>query len=169
MSAVAAIDFADMQGLVRFGHGKLKAAEFLLLDIADPAAARAWLAAAPVTTAEKLDAPPATALQLAFTAAGLRALGVEADIVDQFPQPFLAGMAGEDSRSRRLGDIAGNDPSHWHWGRPEPHLIVLLYAEPGQLNAFKAGVTGEHFDRAFTVVRILPKTTWLGPRRSCGG
>jgi deferrochelatase/peroxidase EfeB len=65
-------------------------------------------------------------------------------------------MAGEDSRSRRLGDIAGNDPSHWHWGRPEPHLILLLYAEPGQLDAFKAGVTGELFDRAFTVVRSLP-------------
>ncbi len=156
MSGVTATDFADMQGLVRFGHGKLKAAEFLLLDVADAAAARTWLAAAPVTTAEKLDAPPPTALQVAFTAAGLRALGVEPDLVAQFPQPFLAGMAGEDSRSRRLGDIAGNDPSHWHWGRPQPHLILMLYAEPGGLDAFKAAVTGAAFDQAFTVVRMLP-------------
>ena len=103
---MAAIDFADMQGLLRFGHGKLKAAEFLLLEVADAAAARAWLRrGAGDDRGDTSTAPPRTALQVAFTAAGLRALGVEADIVAGFPQPFLAGMAGEESRSRRLGDV----------------------------------------------------------------
>ncbi len=162
---MAAIDFADIQGIVRFGHGKLKAAEFLLLEIANAAAAKEWLEAAPVTTAEWKETPPTTALQLAFTASGLRALGVEPEIIAQFPQPFLAGMAGEESRSRRLGDVAGNDPANWHWGRPEPHLVLLLYAEPEGLEAFKTRVTGPPFDRAFKLARVLPTNTSRGIER----
>jgi deferrochelatase/peroxidase EfeB len=157
-----AVDFADIQGLVRFGHGRLTSAAFLLLETADAAAARAWLAAAPVTTAERLDAPPETALQLAFTAPGLRALGLAPEIVAQFPQAYLAGMAGEASRSRRLGDLAGNDPAAWRWGRPEPHAILMLYAAPGGLERFRAAVTGAPFERAFRVVATLAANTSRG-------
>jgi deferrochelatase/peroxidase EfeB len=159
---MASADFADMQGLLRFGHGRLKAAEFLLLDIADAAAARRWLAAAPVTTAETLDTPPRTALQVAFTAAGLRAIGLDPAILAQFPQAYLAGMAGEESRSRRLGDVAGNDPALWDWGRPEPHLVLMLYAMTGALDAWRAAVTGPDFDRGFRVAHRLPTGTSRG-------
>ena len=48
---VTAVDFADIQGLARFGHGRLREAEFLLLEVADADAARAWLRVAPFTTA----------------------------------------------------------------------------------------------------------------------
>ncbi len=72
----AGIDFGDLQGLVRFGHGRLKEARFLLLKVADPEAARRWLQNAPVTSALKTDPPPETALQVAFTREGLEKLGV---------------------------------------------------------------------------------------------
>ncbi|WP_210526903.1 Dyp-type peroxidase [Rubellimicrobium arenae] len=153
---MATVDFADIQGLVRFGHGKLKAAEFLLLETANVAAARQWLGAAQVTSAERQDTPPRTALQIAFTASGLRALGLEAEILAQFPEAFLGGMAGEANRSRRLGDMAGNDPANWYWGRPEPHAILMLYAEPGQLEELEQAVTGPLFAQAFRVVQVLP-------------
>ena len=45
------IDYRDIQGLVRHGHGHLEGARFFLLDVQDPATARAWLAKAPITTA----------------------------------------------------------------------------------------------------------------------
>ena len=159
---MAAVDFSDMQGLLRFGYGKLKAAEFLLLEVANVAAARIWLRAAPVSTAEYLETPPRTALQVAVSAAGLRALGVEAEIIAGFPQPFLAGMAAEESRSRRLGDVGPNDPAGWQWGRPEPQLLLMLYAEPDRLEAFKADVLGGAFERAFNVMRSLPTGTSRG-------
>ncbi len=54
----ASVDVKDIQGIVRFGFGPLKDASFWLLKIRDAAAARAWLATAPVTTAEKLSMPP---------------------------------------------------------------------------------------------------------------
>ena len=61
------IDYDDIQGLVRYGYGRLTEACFFLLAIEDRAAARAWLLGAPVTTAAERRPPPTTALQVAFT------------------------------------------------------------------------------------------------------
>jgi len=80
-------DFADIQGLVRFAHARLTEARFLLLRIVDRKAAGAWLAAAPVTTAAKAEPLPDAALQIAFTSAGLGALGL--------PQGVMAGFSPE--------------------------------------------------------------------------
>ena len=161
-SISAEIDFADIQGLVRFGHGKLQGAEFLLLDVADAAAARDWLRSVPVTSAEWQEPPPESAVQIAFTADGLRALGLAPNILDQFEQPFLAGMAGEESRSRRLGDVGANAPDIWGWGSPPPHLLLMLYARPGELEALKATLLVDRFDHAFRLVRSLSTNTLRG-------
>src|SRR5205085_1175148 len=129
------IDPADVQGLVRFAHARMTEACYLTLRIRDAAAARAWCTAAPVTTAETLAHPPEVALQVAFTAPGLRALGVPDDVVAGFSAEFLSGMAGEENRSRRLGDVGANAPAGWLWGGPEsiPHVLVMFFAGPGKL------------------------------------
>src|SRR3954454_3747227 len=126
-------EFDDTQAVVRFGHGQLRAATFWLLRIADPAVAREWLARAPVTSAAGQNPLPNAALQVAFTAEGLRALGLPESVMAGFSDEFNAGMAGDESRSRRLGDIGNNAPSLWRWGAPTniPHLLVMLYALPG--------------------------------------
>ena len=128
MSAPA-IEYDDIQGLVRFGYKRLTQACFLLLRVTDPAAARAWLAQAPVSSAKTQDPPPATALQVAFTSAGLQALGVQPDVVEGFSHEFIVGMASDASRARRLGDLGPNDPAAWQWGgTPEqlPHVLLML-------------------------------------------
>jgi deferrochelatase/peroxidase EfeB len=128
------IDYGDIQGLVRFGHGQMKEACYLLLKVRDRTAARSWLATAPVTTAVK-DRPPDRAMQVAFTHDGLKALGVPDAILEMFSPEFVSGMAGEESRSRRLGDVGANDPSGWQWGAKGnvPDVLVLLFAKTGQL------------------------------------
>ncbi len=45
------LDYGDVQGLVRFGYGKMKEASYVHLRVRDAAAARAWLRDAPVTSA----------------------------------------------------------------------------------------------------------------------
>src|SRR6185503_6254364 len=60
-------EWEDMQVLLRFGLGHLTHASFLLLRVKNRDAARAWLAAAPVTNAVATDPPPMTALQVALT------------------------------------------------------------------------------------------------------
>jgi hypothetical protein len=157
VAAPAGIDFADVQGIVRFGHGKLSEACFLMLQIADRAAAQRWLQNAPVTSALPVDPPPETALQIAFTRQGLEALGVEREVIEGFSDEFIAGMAGETNRSRRLGDFGTNDPSGWAWGSEDavPHLLAMVYARPRGLKAWEKAVRGEEWDAAFRVLARL--------------
>jgi hypothetical protein len=129
-------DDHDIQGIIRSGYGSLEEAAFLLLRITDAAAAKAWLgavAAEPgaatlpyrVTRAGDLDTHQEHALQVAFTAPGLKRLGVPAalfrdDTTGGFAREFRLGMAGDEAdaegRSRRLGDVGRNAPSRWDWG-----------------------------------------------------
>jgi deferrochelatase/peroxidase EfeB len=137
------VDYLDVQGLVRFGYRDLTEARYALLHVRDPDAARAWLRSAPVTSATTCSPTPTVALQVAFTAAGLRALDVPADVVAGFSDEFRHGMA-EASRSRRLGDVEDDAPGRWAWGGPgrEPHVLVMFFARPGGLGPLLARETG---------------------------
>ena len=150
------VDYRDVQGLVRFSYKRMKEASYLLLRIKDAAAARAWLRTAPITSASELNPPPAAALQVAFTAVGLEALGVPVSILAEFSPEFLAGMT-EDSRSRRLGDVGDNSPEQWEWGYSAsvPHLVVMFFAEPGQLETLIDSSTRTTWRDAFEELRRL--------------
>jgi Dyp-type peroxidase family len=128
------IDYKDIQGVVRYSHIHLTQACFLLLRVENAAAARSWLRTLHITTAQALASLPEAALQVAFTCEGLQALGVAADIIQQFSPEFVAGMS-EDSRSRRLGDVGPSAPQHWLWGRSGkvPHVLLMLYAQFGKV------------------------------------
>jgi deferrochelatase/peroxidase EfeB len=139
------VELDDVQGLLRFGYKHLTEACFLLLRVKDPAAARSWLAQAPITSAMKADPLPQTALQVALTSEGLRALEVAPDLLAEFSAEFVAGMASDAARARRLGDIGANDPSGWQWGTGErvPHVAVLLYARSGRLAAWEQEIKAQ--------------------------
>ncbi len=155
MSA-SAIDYRDLQGVVRFGYKHLHAARYLLLRVRDREAARAWLRQAPVTGAEFSEPPPPTALQVALSAAGLEALGVPPGVRAGFSPEFLGGMT-EPSRTRRLGDHGANAPERWQWGGAAgvPHVLVMCFAEPGRLDAFEAELADAAWHAAFEVQRRL--------------
>ena len=70
--------------------------------------------------------------QIAFTAAGLRALGVSCDIVNRFSPEFVEGMAGNDNRSLRLGDIGDQCALRTGIGASgdrEPHVLLMLFSD----------------------------------------
>ena len=150
------VDYSDVQGLVRFGYKRMTEASYVLLRIRDVATARSWLRAASITSAVVVDPPPSTAMQVAFTAAGLKGLGVPASVLAGFSSEFLAGMT-EESRSRRLGDVGSNAPSQWDWGSSAsvPHLVVMFFAESGRLDAFMQSSTGSAWNEAFEALRCL--------------
>ena len=151
------VDYGDVQGIVRFGYGKMKEASYALLRVRDAESARAWLLSVPIKTATTIVPPPPTAIQVAFTAPGLEALGVPAPVLAGFSPEFLAGMT-EDNRSRRLGDVESNAPSRWEWGDGArvPHLLVMFFAEPGGLAALVQSTTDNAaWNQAFEVVRVL--------------
>lgn len=152
---------ADIQGLLRTAYGGLTEAVYVLADVADRAAARAWLAKAPVTTADHDSAN--MALQVAISAGGLRALGLSEDIRQGFSAEFLSGMAGDEARSRRLGDSGPNAPAQWNWGYPRtPHLLVALFAAESKLDIWKAEICDHRFRAAFNEVTIRTTTDMHG-------
>jgi deferrochelatase/peroxidase EfeB len=142
------VELDDIQGLLRFGYKHHTESCFVLLRVKNRAAARAWLAQAPVLGAAARDRPPATVLQVAFTSQGLRALGLADDLVDGFSPEFVAGMTGSDNRERRLGDVGANSPRHWRWGGDAclPDVLLLLYARPGRLAGWRAELEAQYAD-----------------------
>jgi len=156
-----AVDFSDVQGLVRFGYGKMRGASYALLRVKNPGAACAWLQTAlrtgAIATAEEKRPAPTAALQVAFTAAGLEAIGIPRVIVEGFSPEFLSGMENPN-RARRLGDIAANDPSKWDWGYGVnlPHLLVMFFANPKELAGFIQTSKGNAWADAFEEIH------WLG-------
>ncbi len=157
MNTANEFEFDDLQALIHFGHGHLTEACFLLLNIADGHAAKRWLSRAPITNAVKSKRD--TALQIAFSVAGLRMLGLGEQVIDQFSDEFITGMAGDLNRSRRLGDVGDNAPQYWTWGGESekvPHVLLLLYARKGKIVSWRNTLEDEDFSKGFQRVHQLP-------------
>ena len=92
------VDYADVQGLVRFGYGHMTSASYVLARIKNADAAKAWLRSAPITTAVEQKPPPNTALNIAFTAPGLRALGVSESVIGGFRMSFAEASPKKAAR-----------------------------------------------------------------------
>lgn len=168
MSAPHPAEANDIQALLWSGFNSLPAGAFLLLRVRDQASARAWLRNAPVTTIADLAAHQQTALQVAISANGLRNLGVAEPTVEAFATEFLSGMAGDEARSRRLGDVGANAPGNWRWGgNGEPDVLLLLYAEAEKLSAWKNEIIAAVGQNGFDVVAEL-QTTDMGGKEPFG-
>ena len=161
--SMAAVDYSEVQGIVRFGYRTLTESSFLLLTIRDAAAARVWLAAAPISNAVACPSAPKTALQVAFTSQGLERLSLPPEVMAGFASEFVVGLSGDPGRSLLLGDVEESAPQHWEWGESSrmPHLLVLLYAQPGALHDWSAAVQDANFRSAFDLLVCL-STSSLG-------
>ncbi|HWM08932.1 MAG TPA: hypothetical protein VNO82_06300, partial [Solirubrobacteraceae bacterium] len=124
---MTALDFPDIQGFLVRGY-RLPAAGYLFLKIEDAATAREFLAdfVPQVITAERWDVKPESGINLAFSYAGLRALGVPDD--SGFPAEFRDGMA---SRAALLGDVGDSAPDHWEdcFRSGDAHVLVMISAK----------------------------------------
>lgn len=156
-ASASGVDFEDVQGILRFGYGKLIRACFYAMQIRDAAAAREWLRQAPVTTAMTRKPLPESALQVALTARGMRTLGVPDAIVASFSPEFVVGMAADESRARRLGDVGNSVSSQWRWGAGPrtPEVLVMLFARADAWPAAEAALMGSGWHEAFDTIACL--------------
>ncbi|HEX6242248.1 MAG TPA: Dyp-type peroxidase, partial [Polyangiales bacterium] len=82
-----------------------------------------------VTGARDQDRPDPL-INVAFSYAGLRALGVDQDLCDGFSTAFVQGSSHPD-RARINGDVNQDAPTHWDWGGSEEtqvHVALLIFA-----------------------------------------
>ena len=133
-AAAVRMDLGDIQGDILRAYGNdYDCTSYAFVGIeCPPAQGRAWFSglidhvttAAPWKPGEK----PLTTLNVAVTAAGLRALGVSEQVVDSFSKEFRQGMAG---RSELLGDLGPSDPATWETGlgSGDAHVLLTINAQ----------------------------------------
>jgi len=134
----ATFDLAEVQGNILRGYTKKPHVRYLILEVADRAAARRWLAASisgrnhdvpQITTGNWGAAKPDTCFNIGLTYEGLRALGTPSSSLEMFPNEFIEGMT---ARALKLGDVGPSAPETWPSPFDEPkriHLIATIYAE----------------------------------------
>jgi deferrochelatase/peroxidase EfeB len=153
------IDASDIQAIARTAFDSLKGASYMLLRVVEPHAARRWLNdLVPASLAMLSVGHINETCQIAFTANGLLALGVDKAIVGRFAPEFVEGMAGSANRSRRLGDTAANAPANWNWGvgDKEPHILLILLSSPERLQAFADATQKQAENAGLSVIETLP-------------
>ena len=131
-------DLAELQGNILRGYTRKPYVRYLILEVADPIAARRWLAASisgrdhdvpQITTGNWGAARPDTCFNIGLTYEGLRALGAPSSSLQMFPNEFIEGMT---ARAWKLGDVGPSPPETWPEPFNEPkriHLIATIYAE----------------------------------------
>jgi deferrochelatase/peroxidase EfeB len=139
-SATTTPNLAEIQGNILQPYGnRYRFVRHLVLRVVDPAAARRGLAVLAdgdrrtpdVTTAQR---PPREAgygwcLNIAFTYAGLEAIGVPAASLASFPPEFVQGMV---ARAGRLGDVGTSSPTEWVGGLADPSQVHVVATIHGQ-------------------------------------
>lgn len=132
---MTSLEFKDMQGFLVRGYGAFPEASFLLLRIEEPAAAQAWIRSLRTEVTPADPKPSASALQIAFTCEGLRALGLREDTLRTFDRAFWEGMSAP-YRQRILGDDGESAPEHWQWGNEAVpvHAMVMLFAGDAEIH-----------------------------------
>ena len=129
----------DIQGFLTTGYGHLTVAAYLFVRFGNPSSAREWIGgiveriatAAPwPRDAAGVTIKPDSTVNIAFTAEGLRACGLPADVLCTFPIEFQEGIA-TPARSKILGDSEESAPAAWDVGGPgtDPvHAVVIVHA-----------------------------------------
>ena len=94
----ATFDLAEVQGNILRGYTKKPHVRYLILEVADRAAARRWLAASisgrnhdvpQITTGNWGTAKPDTCFNIGLTYEGLRTLGTPSSSLEMFPNSLL--------------------------------------------------------------------------------
>ena len=111
---------ADVQGLMLFAYKQHPRSRFYLLSFKS-GQPREWLrrVLTDVTSGQE-ERGSLYRFNLAFSARGLAALGLDEQDLATFQREFVQGMAHPE-RSTVLGDRYSDDPKHWQWGN-EPEL-----------------------------------------------
>ncbi|HTJ75805.1 MAG TPA: hypothetical protein VL337_10620 [Acidimicrobiales bacterium] len=143
------LDLAELQGNILRGYGRAyPTVRHLVLRVVDATAARRALgsmtdgdrATPDVTAADRSprEAGYPWCLNVGFTWAGLRALGLPPRSLGSFPPEFRAGMG---ARARRLGDVGTSAPEHWVAGLGDAGQVHALVTVHGHQRADVVGVS----------------------------
>jgi hypothetical protein len=156
------IDREDVQGLALLPYSWQPCARFFFVSF-DEGDACGWVArlqsrvssAAPSEERERLRR------NVAFTASGLRALGVGEESLASFPREFVQGMSHPE-RALSLGDSGKNAPEHWEFGGAgEPIDALFCVYAPTQAELEREGDAVEDILERFRLSLVTTEDVYL--------
>jgi Dyp-type peroxidase family len=133
------IQLNDIQGFLVRGYKRMQFSRYILVQITDAARAKKWIDSITGEITTGLHRPSTdhsidTCINLAFTAPGLQAIGLNEDNLQNFTREFREGMT-TPHRQRLLGDAGSSSPGEWDWGGPTKetvHMMIMLFAAKDQ-------------------------------------
>ena len=131
ISDVPALEVSDIQATVLRPRPSSYRGEYVVLRIDDAAQGREMLRRVipHVAPADDWWRPTLPGwLGIAFTYAGLKALGLPQASLDSFPEEFREGMA---ARASVLNDVGDNAPANWEYpfGSADMHVALAIYSK----------------------------------------
>lgn len=112
---MATVDKQDVQGFILKGYGRLKETRYYLLKVNNAALGKKWLDTISNVITDGNHKPLKTCLNIAFSHAGLAALGMNKKNLRAFSREFREGM-DTDHRNRLLGDLGTSGSENWILG-----------------------------------------------------
>lgn len=176
---MAAVELDDVQGNLLRGY-RMHYVAHVVTRIGDRSAAKRFIGAAasddpdhPQVTSEgdgewTRASKPATCLNAGITAAGLRALGLDENVVASFPHEFVAGP---HERAVKVGDVGESGPENWHHGLDRPDAAHVLWSVHARDDSARRALLDELASRwdasgAFDVVSIIEGQALPDPHRA---
>lgn len=154
------LETEEIQSIAFGGMGKLPSAEMIALRMPEnlPAAERAqWLDFVLANASFGARVPEGEAMTVAFSAAGLRKLGLADESVAGLPTVFRRGMAAP-GQDRVLGDVGENAAVNWAWGHgdAEADAVLVCYASGERIAGMTASVVAAAGVAGMRVLHRLP-------------
>jgi Dyp-type peroxidase family len=123
------LELTDIQGYIIRGYKYMMFSRYLLLNITDSALAKKFIHDITPEITNATHYPSVNCLNLVFTSAGLRAMGVNENNMQNFTREFREGMTTAH-RQRLLGDFDSSAPENWSWGgtkNEELHVVLMVF------------------------------------------
>ena len=125
------LELSDIQGYIVRGYKHMQYSRYAVLRVTDPLSAKQFLKDTVHAITNCTHFPKTNCLNIAFTCAGLQALGLKSSNLANFTRPFREGITA-DHRRRLLGDIDSSAPETWQWGGPnneEVHILLMVFGK----------------------------------------
>ncbi len=123
------LEEADIQGYIVRGYKYMMFSRYVLLHVTDKTAAKRFIQDISGAITNVTHYPKTNCLNIAFTAPGLKALGMSEENVSSFRREFYEGMTTAH-RQRILADYDSSAPEKWRWGGPnneEVHILLMVF------------------------------------------
>jgi Dyp-type peroxidase family len=160
------IEMDDVQGLVLHGYKEMIFSRYILLSVTDQGLAKKWLSGISDSIRNGVQFPENKCLNIAFTSAGLKALGLVDDNIKNFSREFREGMVSPH-RQRLLGDFDSSSPDNWNWGGTKNETVHILLLAFGATDILLKKYCNE-LERSFSASGLKLITNLDGQRLEDG-